>query len=51
MCVYSKGFKSLSKKVVGIIEGLRHHCYLPPDKANVVVDALSRMRMGILSNV
>ena len=37
--------------MVGIVKILRYECFLPPHKANVVVDALSRMTIGSVSHV
>ena len=41
----------MTKKVVGIVERLRHECSLSPRKANVAADVLSRMTMGCVSHV
>ena len=49
-CVYSKGVESPTKKVVGIVERLRHECSFHPFKAHVVAYALSHMTMGSVSH-
>uniref|UniRef100_UPI00339B90E4 hypothetical protein n=1 Tax=Acinetobacter baumannii TaxID=470 RepID=UPI00339B90E4 len=50
-CVYSKGVKSPTNKVVGIMKDYDMTKRYHPGKADVVSDTLSRMNMGSVSHV